>query len=173
MAVERDRMIPMRDGTLMATDIYMPESAGPVPLLLERTPYGKHLPSRSEIRAADPATPLSREEVARAFVQKGFAVAYQDTRGRWASGGRFAKYLAEAEDGFDAIAALAADPRVDGRIGMFGLSYCAHTQVAPASLGPPALQAMVVDSGGFSNAHRSGVRQGGPFESKQATWALR
>jgi len=173
MSVEHDRMIPMRDGTLMATDIYAPEGAGAVPLLLERTPYGKHLASRSEIRAADPSTPLSRADVARAFVQKGFAVAYQDTRGRWGSGGRFAKYLAEADDGFDAIAALAGGPGVDGRIGMFGLSYCAHAQVASACLGPPALQAMVVDSGGFSNAHRSGVRQGGAFELKQATWALR
>ncbi len=173
MTVQTDVMIPMRDGARMATDLYAPEGAGPFPLLLERTPYGKHLPSRSEIRAADPTTPLARAEVARYFVERGYAVAYQDTRGRWGSDGHFAKYLAEAEDGFDAVAALAAHDLSDGRIGMFGLSYCAHTQVAAATLGPPALMAMVADSGGFSNAHRSGVRQGGAFELKQATWALR
>lgn len=173
MSVELNCMLRMRDGALMATDIYAPEGGGPVPLLLERTPYGKHLPSRSEIRAADPSTPLSRADVARFFVERGFAVAYQDTRGRWASEGRFAKYLADAEDGYDTVEALAADPRCDGRVGMFGLSYSAHTQVAAASMGPPALQALVVDSGGFSSAHRSGVRQGGAFELKQATWALR
>lgn len=173
MTVERDVMIPMRDGALMATDIYAPAAGGPFPLLLERTPYGKHLPSRSEIRAADPETPLSRAEVARYFVARGYAVAYQDTRGRWGSEGAFAKYLAEAEDGFDTVAALAAMDVCDGRVGMFGLSYSAHTQVAAASLGPPALKAMVADSGGFSDAHRSGVRQGGAFELKQATWALR
>jgi len=173
MTVEQDVMISMRDGALMATDIYLPAGAGPVPLLLERTPYGKHLPSRSEIRASHTDKPLSRAEVARYFVERGYGVVYQDTRGRWGSEGRFAKYLAEAADGFDAVEALAGRPESDGRVGMFGLSYCAHTQVAAASLGPPSLKAMVADSGGFSSAHRSGVRQGGAFELKQATWALR
>lgn len=173
MTVENDRMLSMRDGAKLATDIYAPPGAGPFPLLLERTPYGKHLPSRSEIRAADPTSPLSRADVAHFFVERGYAVAYQDTRGRWGSEGRFAKYLAEAADGFDTVQALAGLDLCDGRIGMFGLSYSAHTQVAAASLGPPALRAMVADSGGFSNAHRSGVRQGGAFELKQATWALR
>src|SRR3546814_16515474 len=30
---------------------------------------------------------------------------------------------------------------------------------------------MVVDSGGFASAFRCGIRQGGAFELKQATWA--
>lgn len=30
-----------------------------------------------------------------------------------------------------------------------------------------------MDSGGFSNAHQCGIRQGGAFELKQATWAYR
>ena len=42
MQIERDVMIPMRDGSLMATDVYRPDNAGAAPLLLERTPYGKH-----------------------------------------------------------------------------------------------------------------------------------
>jgi hypothetical protein len=32
---------------------------------------------------------------------------------------------------------------------------------------------MFIDSGGFSNAYHSGIRQGGAFELKQATWAYR
>ena len=173
MQIERDVMIPMRDGTLMATDVYRPDNVDAAPLLLERTPYGKHLPSRSEITAADPSKALSREDVAARFVARGFAVAYQDTRGRYNSEGVFAKYLADGADGFDAVQALASLPGLDGRVGMFGLSYSAHTQVAAASMGPPALRALVADSGGFSSAHRSGVRQGGAFELKQATWALK
>ena len=35
----------------------------------------------------------------------------------------------------------------------------------------PGLAAMFVDSGGFSNAYQSGIRHGGAFELKQATWA--
>jgi putative CocE/NonD family hydrolase len=173
MQIDRDVMIPMRDGAMMATDIYRPEGASAAPLLLERTPYGKHLPSRSEITAANPSNALSRADVAARFVARGFAVGYQDTRGRYNSDGVFAKYLADAADGFDAVQALAEMPGLDGRVGMFGLSYSAHTQVAAASMGPPALQALVADSGGFSSAHRSGVRQGGAFELKQATWALK
>ena len=30
---------------------------------------------------------------------------------------------------------------------------------------------MFVDSGGFANAYQSGIRQGGAFELRQATWA--
>ena len=173
MQIERDVMIPRRDGSLMATDIYRPDNAGAAPLLLERTPYGKHLPSRSEITAADPSKALSRTDVAARFVARGIAVAYQDTRGRYNSEGVFAKYVADGADGFDAVQALAGLPGLDGRVGMFGLSYSAHSQVAAASMGPPALRAFIADSGGFSSAHRSGVRQGGAFELKQATWALK
>src|SRR6185437_3876455 len=59
------------------------------------------------------------------------------------------------------------------RIGTFGLSYAAHTQMAAACLNPPGLSCMVLDSGGFSSAYRCGIRQGGAFELKQATWAYR
>jgi len=40
-------------------------------------------------------------------------------------------------------------------------------------LAPPALAAMFLDSGGFSSAFHSGIRQGGAFELKQATWAYK
>ena len=59
----------------------------------------------------------------------------------------------------------------NGRVATIGLSYAAHTQVSAACLAPPALAAMVVDCGGFSNAYRSGIRNGGAFEMKQVTWA--
>src|SRR5690606_12281718 len=52
-----------------------------------------------------------------------------------------------------------------------GLSYDAHVQMAMACLNPPGLACMAVDSGGFSNAHQCGIRQGGAFELKQLTWA--
>ncbi|MFN8557221.1 MAG: CocE/NonD family hydrolase [Dehalococcoidia bacterium] len=60
----------------------------------------------------------------------------------------------------------------NGKIGTKGLSYAAHTQAALASLNPPGLAAMFLDCGGFSNAFRTGIRHGGAFELKQATWAF-
>jgi predicted acyl esterase len=73
IVVERDVMVPARDGVLLATDIYRPDDAGRFPVLLERTPYDKSAPSRSE-RTATAATPWSRAEVAAYFLGHGYAV---------------------------------------------------------------------------------------------------
>ena len=78
----------------------------------------------------------------------------------------------EADDGYDTLAWLMRQNWCNGRIGTFGLSYAAHTQAALACLDPPGLAAQFLDCGGFSNAYRSGIRHGGAFELKQATWAF-
>jgi uncharacterized protein len=136
IVVERDVMVPVRDGVLLATDIYRPDGARSFPVLLERTPYNKSAPSRSE-RTAAVANRRSRADVAAYFLEHGYAVAYQDCRGRYRSGGKFTKYLSEAEDGFDTLAWLVRQPWCNGRIGTFGLSYAAHTQAALGCLDPP------------------------------------
>jgi uncharacterized protein len=172
MIVERDIMIAARDGVHLATDIYRPDGAGPFPVILERTPYDKSAPSRSEITAADPR-PRSREWLAQYFTDAGYAVAYQDCRGRYRSEGSFTKYLSEAADGYDTLAWLVRQPWCNGRIATTGLSYAAHAQMALGCLDPPGLTAQYLDCGGFSNAYRSGIRHGGAFDLKQATWAYR
>lgn len=167
-------MVPLRDGVTLATDVYFPIDAAydaPLPVVFERTPYGKHLPSRSELSVAEPNV-KSRAEVALHFVRQGYIVVFQDCRGCYASGGVFSKYVNEARDGFDTCAWIVDQPWSNGRIGTMGLSYAAHTQAALASLGAPGVVAMFLDSGGFSNAYQGGIRQGGAFEMKQATWAL-
>ena len=176
MIVESDVMIETRDGVLLATDIYRPARNGvaleqPFPAILERTAYGKTVTSRGEIDNGA-TSPMSRAEVARYFVERGYVVVYQDCRGRGASGGVFEKYLSEGEDGADTVAWLRAQPWCNGRIGMMGLSYSAHTQVATGCLAPEGLAALVVDCGGFSSGYHSGMRQGGALELRQATWAF-
>jgi putative CocE/NonD family hydrolase len=165
-------MVPMRDGIRLATDVYLPDGAGPFPVILERTPYGRNETSRSEITAFN-RRPASRAEIASYFTAHGYAVVYQDTRGRYGSEGRFVKYLSDGEDGFDACAWLREQSWCDGRICTMGLSYSAHTQAALACLDPPGLVAQVLDCGGFVNAWQSGIRQSGAFELKQATWAFK
>jgi uncharacterized protein len=172
MIIERDIMVRARDGVRLATDIYRPDGAGPFPVILERTPYDKTAASRSEI-TADDETPRSREAVAAYFVDAGYAVAFQDCRGRYRSEGGFTKYLSEAPDGYDTCAWLVAQPWCNGRIATMGLSYAAHAQMALGCLDPPGLAAQYLDCGGFSNAYRSGIRHGGAFDLKQATWAYR
>lgn len=167
----RDHLVAMRDGVRLATDIFLPEDGeGPWPVILERTPYDKAATSRSERSAADP-DPISRRDLALRLTAQGYVVIWQDCRGRYASEGVFIKYLDEGEDGFDTCAWIVAQPWCDGRIGTMGLSYGAHTQMALACLNPPGLACIILDSGGFSNAFTCGIRQGGAFELKQATWA--
>jgi uncharacterized protein len=149
--IERDLIVRARDGVGLATDVYRPSGDGPFPVLLERTPYDKSAPSRSERTA----------EVALYFVRHGYAVVYQDCRGRYKSEGRFTKYLSEAEDGYDTLAWLMRQSWCNGRIGTFGLSYAARTQAALGCLDPPGLAAQYL----------SGIRHGGAFDLKQATWA--
>ena len=68
---ERDVMIAMRDGVKLATDIYLPAKdgkaiGGRLPALLRRTPYNKE----------------SGEAYVNYFTSHGYAVVFQDTRGR-------------------------------------------------------------------------------------------
>ncbi|HQN51890.1 MAG TPA: CocE/NonD family hydrolase, partial [Phenylobacterium sp.] len=175
MVVESDIMVAARDGVKLATDVYRPARDGKplpgrFPVILERTPYGKTVVSRSELSVANPK-PLSRAEVARFFVSKGYVVIYQDCRGRYGSEGKFVKYLSDGADGYDTCAWIVKQPWCDGKIGTMGLSYAAHTQGALGSAGAPGVAAMFLDSGGFANAYQGGIRQGGAFEMKQVTWA--
>ena len=135
MRLLRDQMIRLRDGIHLATDIYLPtDSAGPWPVVIERTPYNKSSPSRSE-KQLD-AQHISRGAMAARFTAQGFVAIFQDCRGRYASEGVFTKYTSEGEDGFDTLAWIVEQPWCNGRIGSMGLSYAAHTQLAMACLHP-------------------------------------
>ena len=136
IVIQRDLMVPARDGVLLSIDVYRPEGPGLFPVLLERTPYDKSAASRSERTAAE-ARPRSRPQVAAYFAGHGYAVVYQDCRGRYHSGGRF-RIPERGRGRLDARLAP-APALVDGRIGTFGLSYAAHTQAALGCLDPPGL----------------------------------
>ncbi|GGY22311.1 CocE/NonD family hydrolase [Streptomyces djakartensis] len=171
----RTLRVPMRDGVGLAADLYsaspVPESTA-LPVLLERTPYGRRAQRGSDQDRA--GAPLPRpEDIARHFTDAGYHVVRQDCRGRGDSGGTFVKYLGEGPDGADTIAWLREQPWCDGRIVMTGVSYSAHCQAAAAAEGAEGLAAMFQDSGGFSSAYDAGLRMGGAFELKQVTWALR
>lgn len=171
MIVERALPMVLPDGTRLLADIYRPDTPRRVPALLERTPYGRHRCDQAEIPQGGTA-PRTREELGHAVVARGFALVVQECRGTGASEGVFEKYVHEADDGARALAWLAALPWCDGRVVTMGFSYAATTQLAAATASPPALAGMFLDSGGFFDAHASGIRRGGAFEIKQATWAV-
>ncbi|MGH8251644.1 MAG: CocE/NonD family hydrolase [Steroidobacteraceae bacterium] len=119
----------MRDGINLAVDILSPDIDEPCPVILIRTPYNK-IGHRDDPFVAD-------------LVRRGYAVAMQDTRGRFNSDGEFDPYRNEHEDGFDTVEWLARQPWCDGNVGMIGGSYIGQTQWFAASHAPTALKAIV------------------------------
>src|SRR5207302_7732123 len=75
VSVARDIPARMRDGVTLFADVYVPEGAGPFPVLLMRTPYGK-----TQAQDSIHTHPLW-------YARRGSIVAVQDVRGRWCSGG--------------------------------------------------------------------------------------
>ncbi len=116
----------MRDGTLLAADVYRPEAKGKFPVLLERTPY-----NRKGGRTAG-----------RLLASHGYIVVIQDVRGRYDSEGEWYPFKHESADGYDTVEWAARLPGSDGRVGMFGGSYVGATQMLAAIARPPHLEAI-------------------------------
>lgn len=151
-------MVPVRDGVRLATDLYSPDPRGSrLPAILIRTPYGKG-------EAVSVAA-------ARNFAAHGYAVAVQDTRGRFESEGRFGVMFDDAEDGYDTIDWLAAQDWSNGKVGTYGCSYRGAVQIYQARLRNPHLAAMIPQAApggglGFAGGEPRylGIRTGGAFE---------
>ena len=171
MSNSRTKMVPMRDGVRLATDVHLPDGVGPFPVILERTPYGRDEMSRSELTARRPE-PRRARRLRRLLHRSAAMRSCSRTRAAaTARKGASSNTSRDGEDGFDTCAWILQQDWCDGRICTMGLSYAAHTQAALGCLDPPGLVAQVLDCGGFCNSWRGGIRQFGAFELKQATWA--
>jgi putative CocE/NonD family hydrolase len=149
--VEKSVRVPMRDGVSLATDVYRPDVARRLPVLVQRLPYNKE--SNAEVNHAI--------DVMRA-VQGGYAVAVQDVRGRFASGGTFRPFSDEAADGADTIAWATAQPWSIGNVGMVGSSYGGAAQWFAAS-GAPAGLCAFAPVATAADCHSRWTHQGGAF----------
>ena len=114
--IERDVPIRMRDDTVTRADIYRPDSHIRHPAILCRLPYNKedplmHLEGILPFRALD----------------AGFAIVFQDTRGRYQSEGSFYPFIHEGQDGYDTVEWVASQPWCSGAVGMTGASYFGAT----------------------------------------------
>ncbi len=169
LEIERNLAVPLRDGTRIYVDLYRPAGrSADLPLLLGWSPYGKHRQTNQVFWPASGVDPawLSTLTAFEApdpvyWGRHGFAVAFVDPRGAWLSEGDFHHNgLTEAEDCFDAIQWLAAQPWSNGRVGMSGVSYLAGIQYLVAPLKPPALAA-INPWEGFSDWYREFAYHGG------------
>lgn len=160
VAVQKNLMVPVRDGVRLALDVYLPAKngaplAGRFPTILTRTPYDKDAPG------------TVRE--AQWFAARGYAVVMNDVRGRFHSEGRWRMMLDDGRDGYDIVEWIAKQPWSDGKVGTIGTSYPGGTQHALAEMNPPHLAAMIpVDS--LSNVGIAGFRHGGAFELRFMNW---
>ena len=121
----REEMIQARDGVKLHVVILTPtDIAGPLPILIQRTPYGVDGTSEKSFFA-------QRPELARA----GYIYVGADIRGRFKSDGEFVmmrpladhsdpKAVDESTDAYDTIAWLLKNvPNNNGRVGVIGTSY--------------------------------------------------
>lgn len=138
--VFRNVAVPMRDGVLLRTDLWLPAAREPMAVVLIRTPYDKSQLHSDFLRPQH-------------LVEAGFAVAVQDTRGRFASAGTFVPFMWEQEglDGYDTIEWLAAQPWCSGAVGMAGTSYSGIVQLMAALQRPPHLHAIAVSLAGTAD----------------------
>ncbi|MER6609585.1 CocE/NonD family hydrolase [Streptomyces sp. NPDC000927] len=104
----------------LATDVRLPDGAGPFPAVLIRTPYdrSRHLAE------------------ARGWARRGFAAVVQDVRGRFASPGEWRPYENEATDGAVTARWIRRQPWSDGRYVAVGASYAAHCALVLALEAP-------------------------------------
>jgi putative CocE/NonD family hydrolase len=161
--VETDVMTPMKDGVKLAADLYFPASGGKraqgrFPVILERTPYGKHA-SKAVLKA-------------KYFARRGYVCAIQDVRGRFQSEGDWYAFAKEAHDGFDTVEWLGTREWSSGKIGTMGDSYGGSDQSALATLSPPHLSTMIV-AVGASNYYHSSMRHNGVLEQRFHVYVFR
>ncbi len=161
--LEHNVMAPMRDGVRLATDVYLPTQDGQVlderlPTILMRTPYSK---GAGEKGNGD----------ARYFASWGYAVVFQDTRGRYDSEGTWHMLVDDGPDGFDTAQWIAQQPWSNGKIGTIGTSYVGGTQHALAMTRSPHLTTVIpVDA--MSNLGYASMRNGGAFELRFWNWIM-
>ena len=134
--IDRKVMVPMRDGTRLATDIYRPKNAtGPVPTIFVRTPYDFNY---WDVTLGAPRDMTSVLDA----VQRGYAYVEQNERGHFFSGGNYDILGPPRTDGSDMLSWIAKQPWSNGKVGLVGCSSTAEWQMGVAAMGNPALAAI-------------------------------
>ena len=117
----KSNMVPMRDGTLLSTDLYIPEGANSkLPVILLRTVYGKN-------------TVFNDSPELKAALQRGYVIAVQDIRGRYESEGEYLIATNRREDGYDTVEWLIDQDWSNRKVATAGCSYLGETQVVLAA----------------------------------------
>jgi predicted acyl esterase len=180
MIIDRNVAILMRDGAILRGDVFLPDNAGPFPVLITFGPYGKDVPLREfmpeawdlllqrypEILASSSGKHLVWETPdPEAWIPDGYVVIRVDARGAGKSPGRLdPNSPAEFRDFYDAIEWAGSQPWCNGKVGLTGISYHAAGQWRVASLKPRYLAALLPWQGTY-DFYSDRTRQDGIFGS--------
>ena len=148
--VERDVPVRMRDGVVLRADVYRPDVEFPLPAIVSRLPYNK-----DDLLMMDAHPILTAEH--------GYAMVFQDTRGRYKSGGEFYPFVAEGLDGYDTVEWTAEQSWCNGDVGLVGASYIGATLWMASALQPPHLRA-AFSMFTSSEYYEGWTYQGGAFQ---------
>ncbi len=126
--------ITMSDGIRLAVTLYVPETEGPWPAILEALPYRK-----------DDLTASSRPEYLRLRDEGDYLVCRVDVRGTGSSEGMAEDEYPpqEQRDLVEVIEWLATQEWSTGAVGMYGTSYSGFNSIQVAMERPPALKAII------------------------------
>jgi len=134
----QQKVVPAGDGVDLFVETWLPaakdghEPPAQVPTILIMTPYVQEGVERYPER--------NLENVIAWFTSRGYAVAQHHVRGTGSSGGCLEQTAEnQIDDGARVVEYLGRDaPWSNGRVGMYGHSYDAETQVSVAGRGDPA-----------------------------------
>jgi uncharacterized protein len=152
--IQREVMIPMRDGVKLHTVILIPKNAHDLPMLLERTPYNASgFVTGNSPHMADAVWSGDKD-----WADGSYILVWQDVRGKYGSEGNYIMTRPpvgplnptktdDTTDAWDTIDWLVKNIKEsNGNVGMIGSSYDGWT-VAMALLHPhPALKAAAPES---------------------------
>lgn len=170
LTVIKNAEIPTRHGLLRA-DVFLPSAAaGPLPVLMSMSPYGKDLhwgdKEPESYAKVSPHHPYMVYELPDpiAWTQEGYAIVRIDSPGTGASPGTIDVWShRDTEAYYDAIEWAAAQTWSNGKIGVLGISYYSGSGVMVAALKPPHLEAIVAWEVGGDNYMPT--RHGGIFNT--------
>ena len=154
--IDRKVMVKMRDGKLMAADIYRPKSGGKVPIIFSRTPYNFNF---WDVKLGAPRDMTQ----ALTAVNHGYALVEMQERGHFFSQGNYDILGMPLSDARDELKWMSSQPWTNGKVGTTGCSSTAEWQLAAVAQNDPSLITFNVQ--GFG----AGVGKVGPYD-EQGNW---
>lgn len=151
--------IPLRDGKVLAADIYLPNAVDTFPTILIMTPYNKNFYKLTGL-------PFG---IKQDIKSSNYAIVIVDWRGRFSSLPAFKVGSSNGEDGYDVVEWIAGQTWSNQKIGTWGPSALGNIQFSIAEENPPHLVCAVPEVAApeflYDKYFRGGVLEAASFQT--------